>query len=373
MGKSKLIIIGGFLGGGKTTLLRSLAKHLESTGHSVGIITNDQAAGLVDTTYFDAHQMEVEEVSGSCFCCDFYGLVNAAKYLSQIKKCDIILAEPVGSCTDLSATLIQPLKQKYGKAFDIAPLSVVIDPQKFLQMQKVKSEEVGSDYIYFLQIAEADYLLINKVDAVSELEIEQCYQALTSERFTNKLYKISGRKQIGIVDWISELMEDRVSGKSTLEIDYDKYAESEALMGWYNAEIQISHDKKQMIDWAVFADSFLNLTQNVLKHEQITIGHLKLVLKLGADIVKGHLIDGTDLIHVEATHSVADSARMILNARLETDHFIIQEILADVFEAISSYGYRIQFIEKSHFNPLPPRPTYRMTTEEEDLISKINL
>ena len=43
------ILLGGFLGAGKTTSLLRLATHLQGLGKKVGIITNDQAEGLVDT------------------------------------------------------------------------------------------------------------------------------------------------------------------------------------------------------------------------------------------------------------------------------------------------------------------------------------
>ena len=47
--KARYIMIGGFLGAGKTTTVGRLAKHLSDQGLRVGLITNDQAGGLVDT------------------------------------------------------------------------------------------------------------------------------------------------------------------------------------------------------------------------------------------------------------------------------------------------------------------------------------
>ena len=46
----RLILVGGFLGAGKTTLLWEAAKQLSSRGLKVGLITNDQAPDLVDTS-----------------------------------------------------------------------------------------------------------------------------------------------------------------------------------------------------------------------------------------------------------------------------------------------------------------------------------
>ena len=45
----RFIMVGGFLGAGKTTTIGRLAGMLTKQGHRVGIVTNDQAADLVDT------------------------------------------------------------------------------------------------------------------------------------------------------------------------------------------------------------------------------------------------------------------------------------------------------------------------------------
>ena len=151
--KSGLIIVGGFLGAGKTTALRALAEFYRSKGRIIGLITNDQATGLVDTQVLSMGGMEVQEVSGSCFCCDFNGLMDVALFLREAKQCDPIIAEPVGSCTDLSATILQPIKAKYHKYFKLAPLSVLVDPTQLLALlEKDDQQTVGSGYIYMKQI-----------------------------------------------------------------------------------------------------------------------------------------------------------------------------------------------------------------------------
>ena len=44
---SSYIMVGGFLGAGKTTLIQRFAKYIDGKGHKVGLITNDQGVGLV--------------------------------------------------------------------------------------------------------------------------------------------------------------------------------------------------------------------------------------------------------------------------------------------------------------------------------------
>ena len=56
--KARYIMIGGFLGAGKTTAIGKLAAHLTAQGRKVGLITNDQAGGLVDTRVLRAQGLD---------------------------------------------------------------------------------------------------------------------------------------------------------------------------------------------------------------------------------------------------------------------------------------------------------------------------
>ena len=47
--KARYVMIGGFLGAGKTTAVGKLARHFKDQGLRVGLITNDQGRNLVDT------------------------------------------------------------------------------------------------------------------------------------------------------------------------------------------------------------------------------------------------------------------------------------------------------------------------------------
>ena len=124
MSKARYIMIGGFLGAGKTTAVLALARHLRANGKRAGLITNDQSFGLVDTAMLNSNGFDVEEIGGGCFCCRFNSLVEASENLSRESRPDAFVAEPVGSCTDLRAAVSYPLRRIYGDDFEVAPLSV---------------------------------------------------------------------------------------------------------------------------------------------------------------------------------------------------------------------------------------------------------
>ena len=132
--KARCVMVGGFLGAGKTTSIAKLAQWLRSKGLRVGLITNDQGSHLVDTTMLVARGFSVKEIPGGCFCCRFNSLVDAAKLLTAECRPEVFIAEPVGSCTDLVATVSYPMRELYGTDYTIAPLSVLVDPIRALRV-----------------------------------------------------------------------------------------------------------------------------------------------------------------------------------------------------------------------------------------------
>src|ERR1700692_1060000 len=97
MNKARYIMIGGFLGAGKTTAVAQLARQLSSKGLRVGLITNDQGSDLVDTAMLRSRGFATEEIPGGCFCCRFNSLVDAAHKLTAATRPDGFIAEAGGS------------------------------------------------------------------------------------------------------------------------------------------------------------------------------------------------------------------------------------------------------------------------------------
>src|SRR5215217_5263797 len=110
-------------------MILSAAARLRARGARVSVITNDQASGLVDTAAARAalETQDVAEISGGCFCCRFDDLARTLSEVIDRAHPEVILAEAVGSCTDLAATVYQPLRQLDLAPVRLGPLSVVVD------------------------------------------------------------------------------------------------------------------------------------------------------------------------------------------------------------------------------------------------------
>src|SRR4029079_15264365 len=156
-----LVIVGGLLGAGKTTLAIEAARRLTATGRRVGLVTNDQGSRLVDTALSRVAHVPVREVAGGCFCCRLSDLLRATDSLARHAP-EVIFAEPVGSCLDLAATVLRPILRDEAARFRVAPLTVVVDPARAHQLADTPDSDLA--YLFRHQLEEADIVCFSKAD-----------------------------------------------------------------------------------------------------------------------------------------------------------------------------------------------------------------
>src|SRR5262249_4289313 len=159
--------IGGFFGAGKTTAGAALAPRVTAKGLKGGLITNDQGRGVVGTGALRGKGFGPGGVPGGWFCCRLDLVVVGAERRGGASSPDVFIAEPVGSCTDLVATVTYPLRRIYGDQFSIAPLSVLVDPVRAERIFGLAEGRKFSEkvlYIYGKQLEEADLIVISKSD-----------------------------------------------------------------------------------------------------------------------------------------------------------------------------------------------------------------
>ncbi|MDR2679462.1 MAG: cobalamin synthesis protein P47K, partial [Tannerella sp.] len=165
MGTTRILFIGGFVGAGKTALLLGAAQRLIKQGLRVGVITNGFAPESVDTALLTRHGLKVTEVNGSLGS-HFNELTEAIGQLQTDIAADVIMVEPAGDYTDLSATVMQPLKQFYVRKLPLGPLSVLADPVRLDDMLNGGTSGLHPDAacIFRKQLEESDIILITKTD-----------------------------------------------------------------------------------------------------------------------------------------------------------------------------------------------------------------
>lgn len=338
---SRYLMIGGFLGAGKTTLIQRFARYLDRQGLRVGLITNDQGAGLVDSAIGRSNRFPVEEIPGGCFCCRFNSLVEAAKALTEATRPDVLLAEPVGSCTDLVATVSLPLRKIYGEDYQVAPLSVLVDPLRAAQILGLREGRKFSEnvlYIYRKQLEEAEHIVVNKADLLSDAERDELVGALQREFAKAQVFVVSAREGTGCEEWFEALLNAGDEGGRALEIDYERYAEGEALLGWLNATVEIRGEEGKSEEFdgnALLADVAAALKEK-LELAGAEVAHLKMTLnpqgdpyEIGAiNLVRGD--SAPELSH--RLYEPLEDGELLLNIRAEVDPDSLEEAAKAAWE-----------------------------------------
>jgi G3E family GTPase len=362
MKRLRFLMIGGFLGAGKTTAIGRLARFYRDRGQRVGIVTNDQAADLVDTNSLKAQGLAVEEVAGACFCCRFDDLVGKVGCLSTAERPDVILAEPVGSCTDLVATVVQPLKDLYGDRFEVGPYPVLFKPSHGLKILRGESGSGFSPkaaYIFRKQLEEADAIVINRLDELDAAAVAELIGLLGKAFPGTPVLRLSAKTGQGF-EALTELLDQQgVFGRKILDIDYDTYAEGEAELGWVNGSAHVTATTPLVLD--AFLLSVVERLQAALTLEGGEVAHLKAIgLADGAFGVANLVSNATQPELSLPSRASVTELDLIVNARVALDPALIEErVRRETAQAATERGATIAFRTMQSFRPGRPTPTHR--------------
>jgi Ni2+-binding GTPase involved in maturation of urease and hydrogenase len=359
----RFIMVGGFLGAGKTTTVGRLARHYTAKGLKVGIVTNDQTTDLVDTHSLRSQGFHVGEVAGACFCCNFNELTATVERLSTEDRPDVILAEPVGSCTDLVATVIRPLVHVYGQPLDVAPYGVILKPShggKILRNEAKAGFSPKAAYIFRKQLEEADFILINRIDEFSAATINELATLLEAEFPGRPVLRMSARSGEGF-ESVYEFLEQRGAfGRRVMELDYDVYAEGEAELGWLNSQIVVESATRFDLD-AFLLDLIGRLHERLAAADAET-AHLKTIGLCEGSYAVANLVSSFTQPELSlASQCTVREANVVINARVATDPQVLEafvrEEVAAACRAIDA-THRIDTLQS--FRPGRPVPTHRI-------------
>ncbi len=359
----RFVMIGGFLGAGKTTTVGRLARYYLSQGKRIGVVTNDQAHDLVDTNALRAQGLAVEEVPGACFCCRFDDLVARVGALQSSERPDVILAEPVGSCTDLVATVIQPLKDLYGGRFEVAPYAVLFKPNhgiRILRNQTAGGFSPKAAYIFKKQLEEADAIVINRIDELDPPRVAELSRLVTEHYPLTPVLRMSATTGAGF-EALTELLDQRGAfGRKILDIDYDIYAEGEAELGWLNATAGLTSCKPFDLDALLTA--ILGELTNICRTLGGEIAHLKVIgMDDAGAFAVGNVVSSDTEPKLSLPSGLKPSeAELIVNARVAIDPAVLEaEVKRIVAIQCVKAGVIVEFRTSQSLRPGRPVPTYR--------------
>jgi len=361
----RFVMIGGFLGAGKTTAIAKLARTYQEQGLNVGIVTNDQAADLVDTLSLRSQGFDVGEVAGSCFCCNFNDLTSTIDQLAETQKPDVVIAEPVGSCTDLVATVIQPMIHIHQGQFKLAPYGVILKPThglKILGGQKDLGFSPKAAYIFTKQLEEADFAIINHIDRLNEEQIGRLVELMQKNYPSTPIVKLSALTGQGMQDLLEMLDREGEFGNKILDLDYDVYADGEAELGWLNASLKMHSGSPVELDKLTL--SLVQGIQSQLAQSNSEVAHLKVIaLWDGAHAVANLTSSDSDAVLSLPSDCLTSQADLVINARVAIDPALLSSAVDEAVRlSESEYAVELKQIRSQFFKPGRPVPTHRFGT-----------
>jgi hypothetical protein len=343
-----IVPLGGFLGAGKTTLILAASRVLRARGLRAAAILNDQGSELVDTRHVSADGIAADQVTGGCFCCRFSDLIDAAARL-RAHAPDVIFAEAVGSCTDISATTLQPLKLHYGQHFRVAPYTVLVDPRRARDIATADADD-DLRFLFRTQVDEADLICFTKSDVAQECPA-------ISGAPVRHLSAVTGQ---GVVEWLDEVLAGHLpSGGKILEIDYERYARAEAALAWLNTSGTVTLPTP--LSPSSLIGPLIDGLDSAMAAAHVRIVHLKVSDDSASGFLKASMVDHGQEPQVTGTLSASPASihELLLNIRAEGEPSVLQRIVDTQLRKLPGTWDPDSM---QCFRPAPPTPEHRLAS-----------
>ncbi len=174
-----LILIAGFLGSGKTTLItNTISKISERTGKKIAVIVNDFGNIGIDGKVMEKYGLKVKELPRGCICCTLGPIfLDTVRTISDNLHPDLIVVEPSG-IADPDA-ILATMEHYRGPPLGFIKVVILIDTVRFpILIQAMKKP-------LMLQLRVADIVLMSKADEVDAArleEVERYVRALVGDK-----------------------------------------------------------------------------------------------------------------------------------------------------------------------------------------------
>lgn len=341
--KTKYMVVSGFLGAGKTTAMIALSRDIKRRGlGSPAVLANDLGAGnIVDAEFCAAAGVMTLPISGGCICYQHDNLVGKMRQLERAGA-DVIFSDIPGCGIGAMDHVYLSLDEE--DEFELMPFMCIVDPER---MRMVMPEQAGLNlpeemrFLLDAQMAEADLIVLNKIDTVSEEDVNEIVSFIKSIYPKTPVMTMSAMKGYGVSDVADYLLSNR-SDAVHREIGYgsEEFIAAEEKMSWFNTRVYLQHREEEDIDFnQVITDIFEGIRDG-LKRNNSNVPHLKMFAADSdeelTDFFKASMIGvDYDIVYDKKLDRQYTTLSLIINARCAADPVMMTEIVDDAVDIVS--------------------------------------
>jgi G3E family GTPase len=298
----KVIIIGGFLGSGKTTTLLSLGRHMVEKGHRVAVIVNEIGEVGVDGETLSGSGLITKELTSGCICCTLrISMEYTLQTLAEEYDPDVLIIEPTGIALPLQIKEHVALMGLSDLSF--APVVTIVDASRF----NVELSQVPK--FIMTQIEEAEILCVNKIDLVDREILVNVTGRLMDLNPDALILEFSARQAdaqfMRFIDLLAGEGTARQAGENRNSIELSQVSS-------YSGKYSIDAHDLDRDDMAIMILKVLEEVKQKIEYiNPLFIGHVKISLSLGKDLVKGSLTSSQGQPLVELLESAGQDHAQI--------------------------------------------------------------
>ncbi len=349
MSKKRFMVVSGFLGAGKTTTMLALTEFINNSGKKAAIIANDLGANnIIDAEYSNRQNVEVATVAGICICYAEDLLIERIYRLNKEAK-DIVMSDIPGCGIGALDHVYGNLKENYSDEITLAPFIVITDPERLRMIMPEQADINLPAELKFLldaQLKEADAIVLNKIDLMTEEEVERYVKFLEQVRPGIPVFAISAKKKTGLEPLVEYIL-TKESAVNITDIGYtsQEFIDAEEKLSWFNRSVYITTKDESTFDGNQLVDDLIEEIRIGLIENKKNVPHLK-TFSVGneGDYGKCSLIGvDYDILHDSELKENPSKMKLVVNARAACESDLLVDIMDDAFDAVKEqYGVKIK-------------------------------
>ncbi|MCQ1536989.1 GTP-binding protein [Methanosarcina sp. KYL-1] len=292
----QVIVVGGFLGSGKTTTIINMGKYLAERGKKIAIIVNEIGEVGIDGDVINRYGFDTKEITSGCICCSLkVGLRTTVTLLAKEYKPDILMIEPTGIA--FPHVIKEEVElMNLGEEVEISPLVTLIDGSRFKHLMKEVKE------FSMRQIIDAEILGINKVDLIEPIQLPILEASVQQLNPKARVVRLSGKAMDEKFESLMHILvpdleaekpakeekapSETISGAPAAPKETENSIEASGV-GTYAAEFAVEKKGLSKEEAREITTELMNsIKKKALGLNPEFIGHIKLFLDNGSETVK---------------------------------------------------------------------------------------